>query len=221
MSSDAEILSQRNHQHWSIRMFDKLSIGIVGATDFTTRLYNLGSGFAGMVGSISFGAADSVYLGFTSERAYVVAVEGDLAVCTETSDEGHKVDGVFGFDLDWSDAAKARGCGIGTLFMTNPDDPKKVSMFTVRMDAAQSVAVKFDSNTGFNARAVVTEATDIGKLDREILRVLSGGQPTVDSSAVRRALKDGSARPAGFIPQDVSDLWRGADVERLRRNILT
>ena len=222
-------------------MLDKLGIGIVGVVDCGTRLYNLGAGFAGMVGSIGFGKDDSMYLGFTAERAYVVTVEGDLVLSTETADAGHKVDGVYGFDVDWSDAAKARGFGVGTLFITNPDAPKNISMFTVRMDAAQSVSVKFDSETGANARAVLTDTTDIGKLDRSMARALAGEQPEVDSSALRRALAetgdanvawaDFGTRRRGAVPESVrryvaehglySDDAGNADLGRLRRQMLT
>jgi hypothetical protein len=202
-------------------MIDKLGINIVGAVDHSTRVYNKGDGFAAMAGTIGFGKGDSIYLGFTAERAYTVAVEGDLVLSTETSDSRTKLDGVYGFDVDWSERAKRRGFGTGKIAVTNPNAPGAVSTFEVRMEATPSVVVKFGKDTGINVRVVLGADSDLAQVDRSVANAMVGGKPLVDSSAVRRALQRGSARPSGFIPQDVSDRWSGADVGHLRRNILT
>ncbi|MCC7531145.1 MAG: hypothetical protein IT342_21745 [Candidatus Melainabacteria bacterium] len=202
-------------------MIDKLGINIVGAVDHSTRLYNKGDGFAGMAGSIDFGKGDSIYLGFTAERAYTVAVEGDLVVSTETSDSRTKLDGVYGFDVDWSERAKRRGFGVGKLVITNPSAPGAVSMFVVRMEATRSVVANFGKDTGINVRVVLGADSDLAQVDRSVANAMAGGKPLADSSAVRRARQRDSARPSGFIPQDLSDHWAGSDVGHLRRNILT
>ncbi len=215
-------------------MIDKLGINIVGAVDHSTRLYNRGEGFRAMTGTIGFGSGDGIYLGFTAERAYAVAVEGDLTLSTETSDSRpDQIAGVYGFDIDWNEAAKTRGSGAGKIAISNPNAPGQVSVFEVRMTAAQSVTVKFGKETGTNVRVVLGADSDLSKLDREVgqvlgasdvpqgeLRVNATAEP-MDTVAARRALQRGSARPSGFIPQDVSDHWAGSDVSHLRRNILT
>lgn len=202
-------------------MFDKLGINIVGAVDHSVRLYNLGEGFCAMTGTIGFGRDDGIYLGFTAERAYTVAVEGDLVLSTETSDSRTKLDGVYGFDVDWSVQAKRRGFGVGKIAITNPNAPGAVSTFEVRMEATPSAVVQFAKDTGTNVRVVLGADSDLGQVDRSVANAMVGGRPLVDSSAVRRELQRGSARPSGFIPQDVSDHWSGSDVGQLRRNILT
>ncbi len=219
-------------------MLDKLGIGIVGVTDYLTRLYNLGAGFAAIEGIISFGLTDSVYLGFTSERAYRVEVDGDLVISTETSGFGQKVDGVYGFDVSWSESAQVRGFAKGTVKVINPDLPDAVSTFHVVMDRVQQVLIKFGKDTDANARTVITDTTDIGKLDREMHRILAGGEPQVDSSAVRRALHDargsdiawadfGSRRTGDAVPDSVRryiddhGLYAGGDLSRFRDSILT
>lgn len=202
-------------------MTDKLGINIVGAIDHSTRLYNNGDGFAAMTGKISFGATDGIYLGITAERAYAVAVEGDLVISTETSDSREKLDGVYGFDVDWSERAKARGFGTGKIAITNPNAPGAVSVFDVRMEATPAVTVKFGKDTGTNVRVVLAADSDLGHVDRSVVNAMVGGKPLLDSSAVRRMLRSKPARPSGFIPQDVSDHWAGADVEQLRRNIFS
>lgn len=202
-------------------MIDKLGINIVGAVDHSTRLYNRGEGFRAMTGTIGFGSGDGIYLGFTAERAYAVAVEGDLTLSTETSDSRpDQVEGVYGFDIDWSEAAKTRGFGTGKIAITNPNAPGEVSVFEVRMTAAPAVTVKFGKDTGTNVRVVVGADCDLGEVDRNVVAT-AFGDSGVDSSAVRRSLRRGSARPSGFIPQDMSDHWAGSDVSHLRRNILT
>lgn len=201
-------------------MIDKLGINIVGAVDHSTRLYNRGEGFRAMTGTIGFAAGECMYLGFTAERAYTVAVEGDLVLSTETSDSRTKLDGVFGFDVDWSEKAKARGFGTGKISITNPNAPGEVSVFHVRMEEMQSVVVKFAKDTGTNVRVVLGADCELGQIDRNVMATAFGAsQP--DSSAVRRKLASRPARPSGFIPQDVSDRWAGADVEQLRRNIFS
>lgn len=202
-------------------MTDKLGINIVGAVDHSTRLYNNGDGFSAMTGKIGFGSGDGIYLGFTAERAYTVAVEGDLVLSTETSDSRTKLDGVYGFDVDWSEQAKARGFGTGKIAITNPNAPGAMSVFDVQMEEAPAVVVKFGKDTGINVRVVLAADSDLGQVDRSVANAIAGGKPLVDSSAVRRALQRGSARPSGFIPQDVSEHWAGSDVGQLRRNILT
>lgn len=215
-------------------MIDKLGINIVGAVDHSTRLYNRGEGFRAMTGNISFGTDACMYLGFTADRRYSVAVEGDLVISTETSDSRRdQIAGVYGFDVDWSEAARRSGVGTGKIVITNPNAPGEVSVFEVRMTAAQSVAVKFGKDTGTNVRVVLGPDSDLSKLDREVGKALGGSDvppgelrvnataEPMDTVAVRRALQRGSARPSGFIPQDVSDHWAGSDVGQLRRNILT
>lgn len=202
-------------------MIDKLGINIVGVVDHSTRLYNRGEGFRAMTGTIGFGSGEGIYLGFTAERAYTVAVDGDLVVSTETSDSREKLEGVYGFDVDWSDKAKQRGFGTGKIAITNPNAPGEVSVFEVSMADTQSVQVKFGKDTGTNVRVVLNPNCDIGEVDRNVVATAFGGTPRGESSAVRRELKRSSARPSGFIPQDVSDHWAGSDVSQLRRNILT
>ncbi len=189
-------------------MFDKLGINIVGATDHTTRLYNEGTGFCGVTGKIAFGAADCLYLGFTCERAYSVAVDGDLVLSTETADSRPKADGVFGFDIDWSEAAKARGYGKGTLTITNPDAPSLVSTFDLVLDAVQSVNVKFGGH-GKNMRVVLGPDSDLSVVERGVRRLLAPSSGC-DSSAARAALRTGD----GLEP------FTG-DLSRLRQSMLT
>jgi hypothetical protein len=62
--------------------------------------------------------------------------------------------------------------------------------------------------------------SELAQVDGSVTKATEGGKPLVDSAVVRRTQR-GSARPSGFIPQDVSDLWSGSDVSHLRRNILT
>lgn len=215
-------------------MIDKLGINLVGAIEHSTRLYNRGEGFRAITGSIACTPGDCMYLGFIADRAYTVAVEGDLVLSTETADSRpDQMAGVYGFDVDWSENAKQRGCGTGKITITNPDAPGEVSVFTVRMAATQSVVVKFAKDTGTNVRVVLGADSDLSKLEREVglllrgpdikpgeVRINATAEP-MDRAAVRRALERGSSRPSGFIPQDVSDHWSGADVSQLRRNILS
>jgi len=215
-------------------MIDKLGINIVGVVDHSTRLYNRGEGFRAMTGTIGFGSGEGIYIGFIADRAYTVAVEGDLVLSTETSDSRpDQIAGVYGFDVDWSEKAKQRGFGTGKIAITNPNAPGEVSVFEVRMAATQSVTVNFAKDTGTNVRVVLGADSDVSKLEREVGLLLRGPgvQPgevrinataePMDRTSVRRSLERGSARPSGFIPQDVSDHWAGSDVSQLRRNILT
>ncbi len=171
-------------------MIDKLGINIVGAVDHSTRLYNRGEGFSAMTGTIGFGANDGIYLGFTAERAYTVAVEGDLVLSTETSDSREKLDGVYGFDVDWSEKAKQRGFGTGKIAITNPNAPGAVSVFNVRMEATPAVAVKFGKDTGTNVRVVLGADSELGQVDRNVMATACGACPRV----VRRVHRVSSRR---------------------------
>src|SRR5690242_3251971 len=165
-------------------MTDKLAINAVGAADHTTRLYIRGEGFRAITGEIGMTPGDCMYLGFIADRAYTVAVEGDLVLSTETADSRpDQIADVYGFDIDWSEKAKQRGVGSGKIAITNPNAPGEVSVFTVRMAATQSVSVKFTKDTGTNVRVVLGADSDLSKVEREIGLLLRG--PDVPPGEVR------------------------------------
>lgn len=157
---------------------DKIAInlvgGVAGDADYGLRLYNVGNGFVGVTGKVVSRTLDSMYLGFTSQRAYTVAVEGDLVLSTETNDSFvEKTDGVYGFDIDWSGAAKNFGNGTGKIIVTNPDSPSDVSVFEVFMGDLPSAVVEFKPNTGNNGTVVIREDVDVSNVDPVMKKVLS------------------------------------------------
>jgi hypothetical protein len=132
---------------------EKIAINIVGvgpsSDDVSTQILNFSGGFRAVTGKIVSRDADSLYLGITSDRAYIVTVEGDLSLSTETSDSFDcKIAGVTGFDIDWTLTAKQFGNGSGKIIVTNPDTPSEVSTFEVFMGEPRSVVVDFAANTG-------------------------------------------------------------------------
>lgn len=156
---------------------EKISInlvgGVAGDADYGLRLYNVGNGFVGFTGKVVSRTLDSMYLGFSSERAYTVAVEGDLVLSTETNDSFvDKTDGVYGFDIDWSDAAKNFGNGTGKIIVTNPDSPSDVSVFEVFMGDTPSAVVEFKPNTGNNGTVVIREELDVSAVDPVMKKLL-------------------------------------------------
>ncbi len=156
---------------------EKISInlvgGVAGDADYGLRLYNVGNGFVGFTGKVVSRTHDSMYLGFSSERAYTVAVEGDLVLSTETNDSFvDKTDGVYGFDIDWSDAAKNFGNGTGKIIVTNPDSPSDVSVVEVFMGDTPSAVVEFKPNTGNNGTVVIREELDVSAVDPVMKKLL-------------------------------------------------
>lgn len=148
--------------------------GVAGDADYGLHLYNVGNGFVGITGKVVSRTLDSMYLGFSSERAYQITVEGDLVLSTETNDSFvHKTDGVYGFDIDWSDAAKNFGNGSGKIIVTNPDSPSDASVFEVFMGDTPSVVVEFKPNTGNNGTVVVRQDLEVSAVDPLMKRVLS------------------------------------------------
>lgn len=180
---------------------DKLGINIVGRQDHSTRIYNVGRGFCGVAAKVTFGADDSLYLVFTTDgRAYGVSVEGDLKLDAEEHSFG-----VTPYNVDWTSEAKSRGCGAGKVIITNPDDPADVSVFELSLSDAQTVDVKFKDKSGANARAVLTEESDAGVVDRGIQRMLADMSHHQWSGDMVAARED----------------WNLGDPAGLRRNILT
>lgn len=148
--------------------------GVAGDADYGLHLYNVGNGFVGITGKVVSRTLDSMYLGFSSERVYQITVEGDLVLSTETNDSFvHKTDGVYGFDIDWSSAAKNFGNGSGKIIVTNPDSPSNVSVFEVFMGDRPSVVVEFKPNTGNNGTVIVREDLDASSVDPVMKMVLS------------------------------------------------
>ncbi len=132
---------------------EKIAINIVGvghsSDDVSTQLLNFSGGFRAVTGKIVSRDADSLYLGITSDRAYIVTVEGDLSLSTETSDcFDSKIAGVTGFDIDWTLTAKQFGNGSGKIIVTNPDAPSEVSTFEVFMGEPRSIVVDIAANSG-------------------------------------------------------------------------
>lgn len=157
---------------------EKIAINLVGGAagdaDYGLRLFHVGNGFVGVTGKVVSRTLDSIYLGFTSQRAYTVAVEGDLVLSTETNDSFvEKTDGVYGFDIDWSGAAKNFGNGTGKIIVTNPDSPSDVSVFEVFMGDLPSAVVEFKPNTGNNGTVVIREDVDVSNVDPVMKKVLS------------------------------------------------
>ena len=155
---------------------EKISVNVVGngsSNDHSTRLYCIGNGFRGVIGKVTCTIADCLYLGFTAERKYVVTVEGDLVISTETSDGFEtKTDGVYGFDIDWSQTAKANGTGSGKIVVTNPDAPSEVSSFEVVIAESPTVRVVFPFGAGNYARVNLRDA-DISVVDPAVQKLLS------------------------------------------------
>lgn len=164
---------------------EKIAINLVGGAagdaDYGLRLFHVGNGFVGVTGKVVSRTLDSMYLGFTSQRAYTVAVEGDLVLSTETNDSFvEKTDGVYGFDIDWSEAAKNFGNGTGKIIVTNPDSPSDVSEFEVFMGDLPSAVAEFKSNTGNNGSVVIRDGVDVSVIDPAMKKMLSapiGAEP--------------------------------------------
>lgn len=157
---------------------DKIAINLVGGAagdaDYGLRLYNVGNGFVGVTGKVVSRLGDSMFINFTAERRYTIAVEGDLVLSTETDDSfAHKTEGVYGFDVDWSETARNFGNGTGKIFVTNPDSPNDVSVFEVFMGVTPSAAVEFKPNTGKNGTVVVRGDIDLSAVDPVMKNVLS------------------------------------------------
>ncbi len=156
---------------------DQLGVNIVGAVDRSTRLFNRGEGFGGLTGSITFGALDLVYLGFIAERAYTVAVDGDLVLSTETMDampSGRTI-GAYGYDVEWSEAARRRGNGVGKIVVTNPSQPDAPSVFEVTLGEVD-IKVDVARGAGINAAFRIHDRTHLGALTK-IAAILLEGKP--------------------------------------------
>lgn len=155
--------------------------GVAGDADYGLHIYHVGNGFVGITGKVVSRTLDSMYLGFSSERAYQITVEGDLVLSTETNDSYvDKTDGIYGFDIEWSDAAKNFGNGSGKIIMTNPDSPNDVSVFEVFMGDTPSAVVEFKPNTGNNGTVIVREDLDlsaVGAVMKKVLSAPSGSDP--------------------------------------------
>lgn len=157
---------------------EKIAINLVGGAagdaDYGLRLYNVGNGFVGVTGKVVSRLGDSMFINFTAERRYTIAVEGDLVLSTETDDSfAHKTEGVYGFDVDWSETARKFGNGTGKIFVTNPDSPSNVSVFEVFMGDTPSAVVEFKPNTGNNGTVVVRGDIDLSAVDPVMKSVLS------------------------------------------------
>ena len=157
---------------------EKIAINLVGGAagdaDYGLRLYNVGNGFLGVTGKIVSRVTDSMFLSCTAERRYTIAVEGDLVLSTETDDSfADKTEGVYGFDVDWSETARNFGNGTGKIIVTNPDSPSDVSVFEVFMGDTPSAVAHFDKRTGNNASVVIRDDVDVSVVDPAVKKVLS------------------------------------------------
>lgn len=154
---------------------EKIGINIVGlgaeSEDHSSRLYNVGEGFRNVTGTVVARATDSIYLGFTATRKYEVKVEGDIVISTETSDDMQPMDGVYGFDIDWSASAKDSVFRKGVITIVNPDAPDQVSTFTVLLGDATSVEAVFNDADACYA-CVNLEGADVSVVDPAIKAVL-------------------------------------------------
>ncbi len=181
-------------------MIDKLGINIVGAVDHTTRLYNRGEGFRGMSGTISCAADAGMYLGFIADCDYVLSVKGDLVRSTETNDSRPSRDGgVYGFDVDWNDTAKARGFGTGKIIVTNPDHPDEVSVFVVTMEETPGCTVSFADNGDKNVALRAHDKTNLTVLEK-LARALLDGKAVSCSLLDAANLGLCSVLPGGDVP---------------------
>lgn len=157
---------------------EKIAINLVsgaaGDAGFGLRLYNVGNGFIGVTGKVVSRVADSMFINFTAERRYTIAVEGDLVLSTETDDFfGDKLEGTYGFDIDWSEAARNFGNGTGKIIVTNPESASEVSVFEVFMGDTQSAVAEFKPNTGNNGTVVIRQDVDVSDIDPVMKKVLS------------------------------------------------
>lgn len=187
-------------------MIDKFSINIVGAVDHTTRLYNRGEGFRGMSGTVSCAADAGMYVGFIADRDYVLSVEGDLVQSTETNDSRpSRFGGVYGFDVDWSDTAKARGLGSGKIVIVNPAHPDDVSVVAVTMEETPGCTVTFADNSGKNVALRAHDKTNLTALEK-LARALLDGKAVSCSLLDAANLGLCNVLPGGDVPASIIHL---------------